>query len=92
MWSAWIFENLKFYNLKVFIFFSSCELCPRDFVTYLEKKRHLRRHKKYGCSDCKLVFDVWSKYQKHRKMEHDPKGNLKDNEYFLLLCISCNKT
>ncbi|KAL4703314.1 hypothetical protein ACJJTC_006677 [Scirpophaga incertulas] len=51
-----------------------CDVCPRrEFVTLYEKKRHMRCHKSYNCIECQLQFDVWSKYQKHKKLLHDVK-------------------
>ncbi|CAH0669214.1 unnamed protein product [Spodoptera exigua] len=47
-----------------------CDLCPDTFVSLYLKKRHMRYHKTYKCEDCDLVFNHWSKYQKHKKSEH----------------------
>lgn len=32
----------------------------------------MRYHKTYKCEDCDIVFDHWSKYQKHKKAKHVP--------------------
>ncbi|CAG9792138.1 unnamed protein product [Diatraea saccharalis] len=55
-------------GIKSFI----CEICPnKGFVTLYDKKRHMRCHKTYNCVECQLQFNVWSEYQKHRKIVHE---------------------
>ncbi|CAH1635333.1 unnamed protein product [Spodoptera littoralis] len=47
-----------------------CDICTESFVSLYLKKRHMRYHKTYKCEDCDLVFNHWSKYQKHKKSKH----------------------
>lgn len=35
----------------------------------------MRYHKTYRCDECNILFNHWSKYQKHKKFDHDKNGN-----------------
>ncbi|KOB72550.1 Sphingomyelin phosphodiesterase 2 [Operophtera brumata] len=60
----------------------SCELCNCEFITLLDKKRHMKHHKSYSCDLCDMAFVQWSKYLKHKKMLH--KVGRKVNSPFFL--------
>ncbi|XP_021183821.1 zinc finger protein 568 isoform X1 [Helicoverpa armigera] len=61
--SAHMYEHT---GLKAF----KCDLCSDTFISLYLKKRHMRYHKTYTCEECNVVFNHWSKYQKHKKTEH----------------------
>lgn len=62
-------------------------MCPKQFITITEQKKHVRNHKEFTCEHCNAKFTRWMDLVQHRQTSHQFEGIL----IFFLHIIEVNQ-
>lgn len=49
-------------------------MCEKDFISLVEKKKHIRNHKTHECEHCETKFTRWTELMHHKRVDHGSLG------------------